>query len=348
MRHGDAVIDVQIKTFKPIHVARVRHVGPYTKVGPCFEQLFRWADSIGARTGRVLTLSWDDPETVPPERLRSDACVELHTHEAPPPRRQARHPVATTRAAAWLYAAAALTGSTASAEGYLRTGVGIALDASAHFTDTDCAREMPAALYGCGTGGDGNPLRSAGDFASSGAIEFGVGYAVRPAVRLQIRATYRPVVLFGGEANFLEPTREQSVTVEGSSLSGLIEAEFDLPTPGERGIAGFHPFAGVGIGRARHRLGETRMRFPRTDTIVPGAASTEWAWTVTAGFSRALSERTVLDVTWRYADQGDVVTAEGAGRVEWRDGSRTLPLDLAATRAQINHHSVGLSVRYGW
>ena len=38
-----------------------------------------------ARPGRVLCLSRDDPDTVEPEHLRSDACLELHTDAAPPP-----------------------------------------------------------------------------------------------------------------------------------------------------------------------------------------------------------------------------------------------------------------------
>ena len=78
-------MDVRIETIGPIRVARIRHVGPYAEVGPCFERLFRWAASIGAPTGRVLTLSHDDPGTVAAERLRSDACVELRTGEEPPP-----------------------------------------------------------------------------------------------------------------------------------------------------------------------------------------------------------------------------------------------------------------------
>ena len=78
-------MEVRIETIGPIQVARIRHVGPYAEVGPCFERLFRWASAIGVPTGRVLTLSWDDPERVPADRLRSDACVELRTEEDPPP-----------------------------------------------------------------------------------------------------------------------------------------------------------------------------------------------------------------------------------------------------------------------
>ena len=78
-------MDVRIETLKPIHVARIRHVGHYSEVGACFERLFRWAASIGVPTGRVLTLSYDNPENVAPDRLRSDACVELRSSEEPPP-----------------------------------------------------------------------------------------------------------------------------------------------------------------------------------------------------------------------------------------------------------------------
>lgn len=60
---------VRIEMLDPIHVARVRDVGPYADVAHCFDRLFRWADSIGVPTGRVLTLSWDNPEGVVPERL---------------------------------------------------------------------------------------------------------------------------------------------------------------------------------------------------------------------------------------------------------------------------------------
>ena len=80
-----AEVEVRIETLESIQVARIRHVGPYAEVGPCFERLFRWAAAIGVPTGRVLSLSWDDPETVTPDRLRSDACVELRTDQEPPP-----------------------------------------------------------------------------------------------------------------------------------------------------------------------------------------------------------------------------------------------------------------------
>ena len=71
-------------------------------------------------------------------------------------------------------AAPAGVGHAAPAVGfYLRAGAGIERAADTRFTDEDCASTSPAALYGCGTGGDGAPYRSAGDFGTATALELG-------------------------------------------------------------------------------------------------------------------------------------------------------------------------------
>ena len=82
---GDITMEVRIETFDDIEIARVRHVGPYSEVGSCFERLLEWVATIGARPGRVLGIYHDDPGVVAPERLRADACVEVRTDASPPP-----------------------------------------------------------------------------------------------------------------------------------------------------------------------------------------------------------------------------------------------------------------------
>ena len=245
----------------------------------------------------------------------------------------------TLAAAPWIEAAA---------QGYLRLGVDAALESDSVFTDADCASVTPAALYGCGQGPDGAPYRSTGKFSSAAGIEVGAGYAVSPAVRVELRLGYRPSVRFEGLANFLAPGREQSVLMERSAHSAAVALELDLTSLGVPSLGAFRPFAGAGIGRVRHRVEETRMRFPRTETIVPGATVTEWAWAVTAGFSRRMTERMVLDLAWRYADEGDIQTGAGTGHVRWRDGSRTVALDLAPTLAETRYHQFGVTLRYAW
>lgn len=81
---GGINMEVRIETFGEIEVARIRHTGPYNEVGACFARLLEWVSTTGAQPGRVLTLSYDDPDSVAPQDLRSDACVEVHTDVAPP------------------------------------------------------------------------------------------------------------------------------------------------------------------------------------------------------------------------------------------------------------------------
>ena len=231
---------------------------------------------------------------------------------------------------------------------YVRAGFGLDRLAETVFSDRDCSSMSPAALYGCGPGGDGAPTRSTGDFGTAGAVELGVGH-VAPRVRLEIQFEYRPTLAFRGRANFLDPTRQQSVAADLSNLSAILAAHADLPAFESARLGPVVPFVGAGAGGVRHRIGETRMAFPRTTTIVPGSSRTDVAWMVTAGVAAALRARTTLELAWRYTDLGEVRTGRGDGRVLWRDGSREpLALDLDATRARLKGHGLRLSLRFAF
>ena len=253
--------------------------------------------------------------------------------------------VASSAAATWL-----LPGTAEAEDLYLRAGIGLDRPAETQFTDEDCSSVLPAALYGCGTGGDGAPLRSVGDFGTAAGLELGLGYAVAPALRLEAFVEYWPRLTFDGRANFLDPERLQSVSADLSSLSGMLAAYVDLPESGLRKLGLLSPFVGGGIGAARVAIGETRMTFPKTTTFVPGTSRSGLTWMLTAGLGMSLgSERTTLDLAWRYTDYGVIETGEGMGRVEWRDGSRKpLALDLAPTRAKLRNHGLRLSLRYAF
>ena len=129
----------------------------------------------------------------------------------------------------------------------------------------------------------------------------------------------------------------------------MLAGFLDLPGLGLPRFGPFDPFVGAGAGVVRTSIGETRMMFPRTTTIVPGTHRIGFAWMVTAGVATALSERTKLDFAWRYTALDAVHTARGEGRVVWRDGSRKPRLlDLAATRARLASHGLRLSLRYAF
>lgn len=271
-----------------------------------------------------------------------------HESRAAPTRTAAAWAVRRRIAAALIAAGmSAAPAAPAAGDFYLRGGIGFDRPAETVFTDRDCASTAPAALYGCGRGGDGAPYRSRGDLGTVPALEVGLGYSVGPAARLEVLVEYRSNLAFEGRANFLVPDRRQEVTADLSSVSAMLVGYVDLPGPGLPRLGPFNPFVGAGAGVVRTRIGETRMMFPRTTTIVPGARRTDFAWMVTAGVATALNERTTLELAWRYTDLGVVHTGRSEGRVVWRDGSREpLPLDLAATRAKLRSHGLRLSLRY--
>jgi AraC family transcriptional regulator len=71
--------EVRIRTLKPLRVAFVRHLGPYREVGPTFERFCAWAGQRGlfGPDTLVLSVTWDDPEVTPPEKIRCDCCITV-------------------------------------------------------------------------------------------------------------------------------------------------------------------------------------------------------------------------------------------------------------------------------
>ena len=233
------------------------------------------------------------------------------------------------------------------AEGfYLRGGVGVDWSGQTQFTDADCASAAPAALYGCGTGNDGARTRSQGDFGRIGGFEVGVGRPVAGPLRLEAAVSYRPDFDFDGRANFSQTQARQPVAAEASSVSVLLAGYFDFQPAGGLSFGSMKPFIGAGVGVSSLKIGQMRMGFPRTQTLVPGARHTDFTWMVTAGVAIPLGGKTTLDAAWRYLDSGDLETGQNVGQVVWRDGRRPpLEIALAKTRAKLSSHGIQLALR---
>ena len=78
-------------------------------------------------------------------------------------------------------------------------------------------------------------------------------------------------------------------------------------------VGPFSPFIGSGVGVAR-LVDDTRMTFPKTTTLVPGARRVNLAWILMTGVATSLSEAVTLDLAWRYTDLGDVETGRAKGQ----------------------------------
>ncbi len=231
-------------------------------------------------------------------------------------------------------------------EWYLRFGLGFERATDSVFMDVDCEISDPTPLYGCGTGGDGAPLRSVGGYGTFPSLEVGVGYFIKPTLRLEALLEYSPKLAFRGSANYLSPTTRQSVEADLSKFTGMVALYSDLPKLGIMNSKPVHPFVGAGIGAVRTKISETHMTFPITTTIVPGHSRTDFAWMISAGVATEFEENTTLELAWRYTDFGEVRTGSGTGQVIWRDGSREPRiLNLPPTRARLRSHGVRVSMR---
>jgi AraC family transcriptional regulator len=74
-------MEVRIETFKPVRVAYMRHHGPYQTCHETWMKFNKWMleNPNVMRTGDlVIGISYDDPETTPPEKIRYDCCMQVN------------------------------------------------------------------------------------------------------------------------------------------------------------------------------------------------------------------------------------------------------------------------------
>ena len=227
---------------------------------------------------------------------------------------------------------------------YHRVGASLDLPSTTRFGDKNCLSTSPAALYGCGTGGDGIARGTRGDFGLAGGGEIGLGYVATSGLRLETSISYRPSFAFEGTANFLQTDALQTVSADLQSASGTVAAYMDFIAHGP-----FSVFAGAGAGLHYVDISEFLMTFPRTQTIVPDGRRVDFSVMLAAGVATSLSDRISLDLAWRYVNWGIVETGRATGQVIWKDGSREpLELDLAETWAMLRGQGFRASLRYGF
>jgi AraC family transcriptional regulator len=73
-------MDVTLKDMPELRVATVRHIGPYDQIPQAFERLGALAGAAGLleRPDKMmLAIYHDDPASVPPDQLRSDAAITV-------------------------------------------------------------------------------------------------------------------------------------------------------------------------------------------------------------------------------------------------------------------------------
>ena len=232
-------------------------------------------------------------------------------------------------------------------EHYLRFGFGLDRPESTYFHDEYCnVTDDERPLYGCGTGRDGiRPIRSLGNFGNVPVIEFGIGYP-SDRTRWELLIEYRPSFNFSGNATYPGSFAAVASSKNITSLAGMVVGYIDFKEVNLFNDRTAVPFVGAGLGIARNRLKGFQIKFPSTNTIVPGAEKTNLAWKITAGVGFKLDENETLELSWQYTDLGSLYTGRGTGRNYWNDsGDLRSDWHQIPTVAELKGHGIRLSLR---
>jgi len=76
----EMTFEVEVRDIPAMHVAYVRHVGPYHEIGKAFQRLMRWAGPrrrLWTPDTRILGVYHDNPDLTPVDRLRGEACITV-------------------------------------------------------------------------------------------------------------------------------------------------------------------------------------------------------------------------------------------------------------------------------
>jgi AraC family transcriptional regulator len=71
---------IEVKELPELHVAYVRHIGPFNRIGEAFGKLMQWAGPRGLLRfpeTKSLAVYRDSPEVTDVSKLRSDACITI-------------------------------------------------------------------------------------------------------------------------------------------------------------------------------------------------------------------------------------------------------------------------------
>ena len=215
-----------------------------------------------------------------------------------------------------------------------------------------------AALYGD---------RQLFDDGAFDGLRFHLAAGVRLPYRLRAQLEFgRARALdWRGNTNYRDSGRRQPSDASLDTRQLLLAGFHDFPgweiAPGHRA----RPFLGAGLGITDYRLGGYVQRFPEPDdprgplrrgpgseipfTALPGGSGRNFTWMLTAGIAVAVGSSTHLDLSYRYADAGEIRTDVGdIAIVRYReDGTRReIPVRINETAADYRTHSLLMALRF--
>ncbi|MXX05162.1 MAG: porin family protein [Gammaproteobacteria bacterium] len=250
-------------------------------------------------------------------------------------------------------------GDSTSFRPYLSVGAAVINTENIRFMDgPDSAN---AALYG------GENRFDAGTIEDSPQARFAAGMRFSSAFRLQLEYGLTRDLEYSGNTNYDNSGEHQPSTAMLDTRQVLVAAFRDFPPWEYAPDRVARPFLGVGAGFTKYRLGNYRQRFPDPPnpdgplrrgpggeipyTALPPGSDRNFTYMLTAGIAIPVGEYAELDLSYRYADSGEIHT--NIGEIEIvryrRNGSRReIPVTINETSADFRTHSLSLSLRFEW
>lgn len=201
-------------------------------------------------------------------------------------------------------------------------------------------------------------LYGPGELSDAGAVDNGLqlhlagGLRLPHRLRAQLELAAARALDWRGSTNYRAAGKDQPSAARLDIRQLLLAGFHDFPgweiTPGRT----VRPFLGVGLGITRYRLSGYVQRFPEPDdprgslrrgpgdeiplTALPGGSGENFTWMLTAGIAIPIGRSVNLDLSYRYADAGDIRTDVGdIAIVRYRvDGTRReIPVRIDETSA---------------
>ena len=223
----------------------------------------------------------------------------------------------------------------------------------------DGADTCHAALYGS------QDLFDAGAIDSGLHVRLAAGVRAPSGFRAQLEAGLARSLGYRGNTNYHNSGTHQPSEADLDAWQLFLAGLYEFPgwnlAPGRA----LRPFVGAGVGLTGYRLRGYVQRFPDPDnpngslrqgpggeipfTGLPGGSGRNLTWMLTAGFAIPVREGIHLDLSYRYADAGEIRTDTGDIEiVRYReDGTRReIRVPINETSADFRTHSLLLMLRF--
>jgi opacity protein-like surface antigen len=223
----------------------------------------------------------------------------------------------------WIAAASLAAAGSAQAVDYFRIDVGASASTDAGIRGKDFASD--GVICGDPLCASGGTIDKVGTSALlSGGLGWRIGSDWRADLTLGYRGWYK-----------MDQTMPDSAVAKGdiSSLSLMLAGYRDFSFDWGR------PYLGAGIGAAQNETDEVKYLLGGFTFDVPGGSKTGAAWAVMAGIGFPLSPTKTLDIGYRYADLGKLVSGSGSLMVS---GVPVGPYSGFEGRLKAHELSVGL------